>query len=93
MHLLNSAPVVPGSDIDCLNRSAESEINCNYSLPNGLYLAGVDNYISVTSPTLIPGDIPSIAFPDIPVVLDFVMVYFSFAIGVAAIETSLSLCG
>jgi hypothetical protein len=105
-HLLNR--ITLNNDSDCSIWDTGSDHLCNYTLPNGAYLTGLDMFINITSigfnsfsPTSIaspsyPGNqtLASIAFPAIPVILDYFMIYYSPSINnVAAIEGSLSFCG
>jgi hypothetical protein len=94
-HLLTRTAISFGAD--CSHFGTMSDHICNYSLPNGVYLSGQDMYMNITSIKFNwEGDPepPSIAFPDMPVVLDFFMIYLSPSIGnVVAIEGSLSFCG
>jgi hypothetical protein len=105
-HLLNR--IALNNDSDCSIWDTGSDHLCNYTLPNGAYLTGLDMFINITSigfnsfsSTSIPSPaypgnqtLASIAFSDIPVILDFFMIYYSPSINnVAAIEGSLSFCG
>lgn len=103
-HLLNRATMPENADWNCSTFGTMSDHICNYSLPSGAYLAGEDMFTNITSLALngsllqqsltAYANIKSIAFSNIPVVLDFFMVYYSASINnVAAIEASLSLCG
>jgi hypothetical protein len=103
-HLLNRATMPENADCNCSTLGTMSDHICNYSLPSGAYLAGEDMFTNITSlplngsalqPSLSAyANLKSIAFSNIPVVLDFFMVYYSASINnVAAIEASLSFCG
>ncbi|KUJ14941.1 uncharacterized protein LY89DRAFT_720369 [Mollisia scopiformis] len=102
-HSLNVTNAYDGSP---MNGSC-ALMECKYSLPNGLSLApdssGAMTVVQVASLSLngtnvsqrsSPSNLTSIAFSDIPVVLDFFMIYSdqSYA-NVAALEASLSFCG
>jgi hypothetical protein len=62
-------------------------------LPNGINIFGMNEFANII-PTSVQGGTEPIAFSDIPFVLDFIMIYFSEALGyAAALEASLSFCG
>lgn len=104
-HVLNITNTFNGSVMD----GSCSIIECAYSLPNALSLApstsDASTVIQVTSlplngsgpspeSTSSKSNLTSIAFSDIPVVLEFFMIYSSESFdNVAAIEASLSFCG
>jgi hypothetical protein len=101
-HLLVREPMPLNATWNCTRFGTMSDRICNYSLPNGTYLAGEDRFANITALPLNGtlydiGQLPkigSIAYQNIPVVFDFFMIYYSASVdNVLAIEASLSFCG